>query len=173
MRSENIETYRNMLRVNKHRLDDELEIQAEVMDRIGQQLTLANSRAIEAEDSLKKVEARLFREFKDAGEKVTDATAKSESLRHRDRTQAWEAYQLTRATHQEWQVLYEAWKARGFSLKELGELFGTQYFQINSIQRRDDTDAIRERMRDANREANQQPPPMQEETPRRRRATIT
>ena len=50
---------RNMLRINKHRLDDELELHAEVLDRVGQEVVKRNSRMIELKKRLEEVEAKV------------------------------------------------------------------------------------------------------------------
>ena len=115
-----------MLRVNKHRLEDELELQAEILDRIGQQMTVMNSRAIEAADDLKREESRIFVEFKDAGnsDKLADVKMRGDA----ERKAAWIKSQAARSDFEQWQALYDAWKARGYAIKELVSLYSAQYF---------------------------------------------
>jgi hypothetical protein len=138
-----IETYRRLLRPNKHRLDDELEIQAEVMDRISDSIANVARLAAEAADNLKLVEARLFRELKDADEKLTDKAADSAVRRHPERVRAFE--RMTSANQQlnEWQGLHEAWKARGYSINKLCDLYVAQYFTKNSYSISDRSDRRR------------------------------
>jgi len=139
-----IRSYRNMLRVNKHRLDDELEVQSQVMDDISSRLTILNSRTLEANDALKLVEARLFRELKDDSEKLTDKAADALVKQDPERKRAWQAAQAARAEHEDWSGLYDAWKARGFALRELCGLYVAQYFTIDSFTSgRDDRSAHR------------------------------
>jgi hypothetical protein len=128
-----IRAYRNMLRINKHRLDDELEVQSQVLDDISSKLTVLNSRTLEANDQLKLVEARLFRELKDDNEKMTDKNADALVKQDPDRKRAWQAAQAARAEHEDWSGLYDAWKARGFALRELCGLYVAQYFTIDSF----------------------------------------
>ena len=150
-----IEQYRGMLTVNKHRLDDELEIQADIMGRISDQVVIANSRAIEAKDQLAAVEARLQIELKESDPKITVAMMEAESKTHRKRVAAWQALQAARAEHESWAGLLEAWKERGRAMKLLGDLYGAQYWTHTSIgvqertQRSMDetTDALRAQMR--------------------------
>ena len=111
-----IKTYRNMLRINKHRLDDELEEQAQVMDDLSSRVAILNSRVIEAKDVLSRTEARIFRELKDEDDKTTDKAADSAVKRDPERVKAFQAHQAARAEHEEWSGLYEAWKSRRSTL---------------------------------------------------------
>lgn len=123
-----------MLHVNKHRLDDELEVQADILHQIAEQLAKAGSKEIEAKEELAQYEASLFLELtkKDSTSKMTrdqaDATIKTDLGRQR----LWSAYQKDRHEHELWQGLYDAWKARGFDLKVLGQLYADDYFAIDS-----------------------------------------
>lgn len=147
-----LDTYRQLLRVNKHRLDDELEVQAEVMDRISDRIAKLTALVSEAENHLKVTEARLFREFKDTDDKITDKAADSAVKRHRERDQAFN--RATEATQElaQWIGLHQAWKARGFSIGSLCNLYVAQYFtkdshsiSARSDRRRGEEEALRER----------------------------
>ena len=124
---DDITTYRNMLRINKHRLDDELEVQPDILDRIGQRVTVMNSRALEAADELKRHEANAYFSIKDA-DKLSETAIKEKVRIAPARLQAWGRLQAARSELEEWQGLYEAWKQRGYSLKELVSLYSAQYF---------------------------------------------
>lgn len=149
---DDLNTYRRLLRVNKHRLDDELEVQAEVMDRISDRIAKLTAVVSEAENHLKVTEARLFREFKDTDDKATDKAAESAVKRHRERVQAFT--QVTEATQElaQWTGLHQAWKARGFSIGSLCNLYVAQYFtkdshsiSTRSDRRRGEDEALRDR----------------------------
>lgn len=126
---DNIETYRSMLVINKHALDDALEVQADVMDRISQQVTSASARSSKMHDAFRQAEAVAFIERKTAGDsdKVADINTKQDPFR----TKAFALATQAKAELEEWQGLYEAWKSRGFALKELVSLYGTSYFSAN------------------------------------------
>lgn len=139
-----IHAYRNMLRISKHRLDDELEVQSQVMDDISSKLTVLNSRVLETADALKLVESRLFRELKEDTEKMTDKSADALVKQDPERKRAWISWQAARAEHEDWSGLYDAWKARGFALRELCGLYVAQYFTVDSFTSgRDDRPARR------------------------------
>lgn len=133
--SHEISMFRNMLRVNRHRLDDELEVQAEVMDRIAQNLTTMRSREIEMADELKRCEARIFADSKDGG--ATEKASEAASKRHPERVRAWQKWQAARSECDEWKELYEAWKVKGFTLRDLGALYAAEYFTVDTLYRGD------------------------------------
>lgn len=144
-----IETYRAMLPVSKHRLDDELEIQPDIMDRIATQVVIMNSRMIEAKDDLAKVEGRLAEDVRDDEPKATIGIIDAKVKRNPERARAWEKYQAARATHESWVGLLDAWRQKGYSIKTLADLYAAQYFTLNSHQV-----SQRQRDRDAQGDAN-------------------
>jgi hypothetical protein len=129
---DDLETYRRMLRPNKHRLDDELELQADIMSRISDRIAQLVAKVSEAENNLKVTEARLYREFKDSDDRATDKAAESAVKRHQERTRAFE--RVTGATQElaQWNGLHEAWRVRGYSVNKLCDLYVAQYFTKNS-----------------------------------------
>lgn len=139
--------YRNMLRINRHRLDDELEIQAEVMDRISQEVNKLNSQMLSAKEELLRVEARLMTEIaEDAPSKMTVAQIEAAVRRHKDRRDAWIKYDTARYSFDEWEALRDAWKQRGFSIKTLADLYTSHYFTISDHQARDRSDRDQDRI---------------------------
>lgn len=147
-----LDTYRRMLRVNKHRLDEELETQAEIMDRISDRISALSARASEAENDLKLTEARLFRDFKSDDEKLTDKAADSAVKRHQERISAFRRSISASQELAQWYGLHEAWKARGFSINKLCDLYAAQYFTKDSHsvsprsdRRRGEAEALRDR----------------------------
>jgi hypothetical protein len=147
---DDLDTFRAMLRVNKHRLDEELEVQAEIMGRISDRMAAVSAKSAEAEQDLKAIEARLFRQFKDDDQKLTDKAADSAIKRHQDRVRAFERSVHADKELAQWQGLYAAWKARGFSINSLCDLYLGQYYTKDSHsskvdQRRSEESALQER----------------------------
>lgn len=166
-----IQAARNMLRINRHRLDDELEINAQIMEMIGREVAKHNSRMLEMKKGVDSTEARVMADLKDADPKMSNPVAEKEAKRNKDYLSAWSAYQLARQTHEEWEAVYKAWVTRSFDLKALGELFAHQYFAIDSIHAPNlapsegTRTAMRERTGDYSRP---RPEPAEEPKPRRR-----
>jgi hypothetical protein len=162
---------RALLPVQKHRIDEHLEMHAEILDQIAQGVTLANSRQLEAKDALLKVEARLATDAKEDDPKLTVAGVDSLVRRHADRTKAYLAYQRDRADFEEWSGLLEAWRSKGYSMKTLADLYSTQYFTLESFQKNDTSARGAAFSRGMNREASP-PPPTSTELPVRRRSLL-
>lgn len=129
---DDLQTFRGLLRINKHRLDDELEVQAEVMGRISDKIASLAAKAAETSDALKTAEARIYRQLKDDDDKLTDKAADSAVRRHQDRARAFERVTLAHQELAQWQGLYDAWKARGFDVRKLCDLYSAQYYTKDS-----------------------------------------
>lgn len=125
--------YRRMLLVNKHRLDDELEVHAEILERIGDECVRLEARSLQLKDDLARTEARLTEDYREDGSKITKDQVEAKVIRDRDRIRAFEAHQIARVEHQRWERLYEAWKARDYAVRKLADLFGNQYFANDPV----------------------------------------
>lgn len=131
-----IKTFRNMLRINKHRLDDELEIQREIQDRIGSEGSRALARQLDAEEKLDNHEAQLLLDLRESAEKITNDEIKAKIQTNRERKQlALDVHRL-KAEHLEWEKLLKCWEGRGYDLRALSDLWSTQYFIIDSAHQR-------------------------------------
>lgn len=126
---------RKMLKINRHRLDEELEVNSDIQERIGREVARRNSLMLEAKRMLTETEARVIADLKEADPKLSNPIAEKEAQRHRDYRAAWTSYQVARQEHEEWEAAYKAWITRSYDLKALGELYGFQYFTIDSVQR--------------------------------------
>lgn len=125
-----LQDFRTQLRINKHRLDDELEVQSELQEQIASILAEKEARMLELKDELGKVEARLIEDFREGS---TKDLAEAKAKRHPDRAKAWERYQVAMRAHADWVHMLDAWKARGRDMHTLGKLFGDSYFSLTSI----------------------------------------
>ena len=128
------EQYRAMLPVHKHRLDDELEVQAQIMEQIISETVRQNARMLESKLNLEKVEGRLLAEFKEDDPKMTVQQLDAKVKRDADRNRAWEIYLANISEHGKWQGLQDSWRQKGFSIKTLADLYSAQYFQLSSHQ---------------------------------------
>jgi hypothetical protein len=128
-----IDQIRNQLRINRHRLDEELELQAFVADQIANQVARLNSKQLSLADALKGVEARLLLDFRDSEEKLTVAEIDAKIRRHRDRSTAFSDFQTARYQHDEWTGLQDAWRQRSYALKDLANLYSSDYFAATQV----------------------------------------
>lgn len=136
MKAHSIEFYRGRLRVDRHQLDDELEEHSLLYEQIGQAMTAANSSAIKAKDQLAKVEARLAEDLKSGEPSLSIQRLDAKIKRHPDRRESFSAWVEARERYEEWQALHEAWKTRGFTIRNLSDLYLGQYFALNSTTNR-------------------------------------
>ena len=123
-----------MLPVHKHRLDDELEIQAQFMEQISTETIRRNARMLECKSNLEKLDGRLSAEFKDDDPKMTVGMIEAKVKRDPERITSWQIYLAAMSEHLKWQGLLEAWRQKGYSIKTLADLFAAQYFQLSSHQ---------------------------------------
>ena len=82
--AQDIDYFRGRLRINRHRLDDELEVQADHMDRIGREVALATRAEAEARKAFERAEAVIIREAMQDDAKLSHAKASSDAKLHRD-----------------------------------------------------------------------------------------
>lgn len=127
-----IDDYRRKLRVNKHTLDDELEEQPDIMDRISRKVVELTTKANEAKDEVARTEGRLAEDVKEADPKLSLPATEAKVRRAPERIRDWQQYQQARALLEEWQGLLEAWKNKGYSIKTLSDLYAANYFSVNS-----------------------------------------
>lgn len=124
-----MQTVRNMLRINKHKLDEELELQAYVGDQISQQLNRALAQLESANTELKKTDARLYGDYRAGAEKATETEIKMLTLRHADHVSAQGRQAAAQHVANEWASLKADWTARGYDLTNFAKLYSSSYFE--------------------------------------------
>lgn len=129
-----IAQYRAMLRTNRHRLDDELEIHAEIQEQINNEVNRAAARVREAEEKLKRIEARRTEELREAGDRGTMDDVKARVRRDPDRKEAWQSLQVQLSAHEEWSALLDAWRVKGYNIRDLALLYQSSYFALTEHQ---------------------------------------
>jgi hypothetical protein len=129
----NAKDYQQRLRIDKHKLDDDLEVHAELQQQISETITHYNSVMLKAKEELAQVEARLLQDVKETRAKITKDEADAIVMRHTERRTAWRAYQEAREELELWQGLYAAWERKGRDMEALGRLYAAQYFSLYSV----------------------------------------
>lgn len=128
----NYAEYKRLLKISKHNLDAELEVQADIMERIAAEVVRTGTEARAAKDKLAEVEGRLSSDLK--GEKTNAEERAARIKSNPQRRQAWVEFQEASQEADMWSHLLEAWKQRGFSIKTLSDLYAASYFSVNSHQ---------------------------------------
>lgn len=119
-----------MLAINRHNLDAELEVQADVMERISAEMVKANTAHRQTKDDLARIEGELSSDLK--GEKTNAEERAARIKRNPARQTAWRELQEAQAMAEQWQGLYDSWKQRGYSIKTLSDLYAANYFTVSS-----------------------------------------
>jgi hypothetical protein len=122
----------DMLQINKHALDDELEMQAVVQQRIHDRLQAASNLLEREKDSLERAEADVFIDVTDlhvrSGEKPNLDYLRNSVKIDSYRKAKFDSWNAARGEYEVWQGLYESWKQRGFALKALTDLAVAGYY---------------------------------------------
>lgn len=125
------------LRINEHSLDDELKLQPELRNEIGQELALAKSRRDQADLHVKQIEAEVAREYRDTAikreEKVTEAEIKSAVILNANVQSAKKRLIDYERDVNMIQALYDSFKDRGYSIARLCDLWLANYYDKESV----------------------------------------
>lgn len=127
-----IEDFEKMLVIKKHQLDEELAIQADVQWRIVERLNAANATRDQYKDKLAQAESKLASEIIAENPKLAMTKVDSEVKCDPHRIRVLSAYMETKSVADRWNGLYEAWRARGFAIKSLCDLYSSSYFASDS-----------------------------------------
>lgn len=124
------------LPINKHRLDDELEIQADIHYRLASKVADLNEKVSISKEDLKICEAGMVKKVTKDDVKLTvkqmDAAVQL-SERYQEAANAYRTaqYELEKA-----QGLLDAWRQKGFALKVLADLSMASYYAVDSTTER-------------------------------------
>lgn len=127
-----LEDITKMLVINKHRLDDELEVQADIQWQIAEQLTITESRRDEAKNELDRLEAELMSEIAEDDPKLSLAKIQAKVLVNPTRVKAFQNLQMLKRDHNRWSGMLNSWISKGKSLSNLCELYKSNYFAMDS-----------------------------------------
>lgn len=125
--------YRSLLRVDRNRLDDQLEQNAQSAEEIGREVARRTRNVADLKRELEVTEANIIARLKEADSKLSNPIAEKEARGHRDYRAAWTIYQDAKQELEEWEAVKSAWHQRGFDMKALGELYAQQYFVVDSV----------------------------------------
>jgi len=123
---------KNMLRINKHRLDEELEIQAQIQFDISDSLATANARQSALKEELERSDAELLLDLRKSDVKRTVAELQAEILVDGEHLKRLREFQTAHKNYELWDGLYDSWKQRGFALKSLADLSMSNYFSVDT-----------------------------------------
>jgi len=154
----NYQEIKDRLTINKHLLDDELEVQAAIQHMISELLSRSTQSVERLENELEEIESRIY--INKSGELHAGKKPSVEYLKASVRTDGRRREKFleliaARAEHERWEGLYYAWRSRNNALESLSKLAVANYFVVESTY-------------DRNREASER---NQKNRPQRRRPT--
>ena len=132
-----------LLPIDKNRLDDALEVQAQMTYEITAEIIAASTRMVWCKEDLDKIDAEIYVSLRD-GSKTTEGEIKANQLLDNRNKGAFASYQDAKRDHERWVSLLDAWRARGFSLTTLANLHSANYFAVNSAGKERDYSANRQ-----------------------------
>lgn len=132
-----LEDYKNLLLIDKYRLDDELERQALHMFEVGE----LYAEQVSVRDSLKEridtVDAEIAEKFRKSaaisGDKLTEANLQQKIAMHPQHLEAHEEFLLAKKSAEILGSLKDAFVQRGLALRELASLYTSNYFSNEPI----------------------------------------
>lgn len=120
------------LPIDKHHLDEELEIQAQLQYFISSKAAELSEELSSAKESLKLVEAGLVKEFAQRDTKMTVKQLDSAVQLSEAFLVASEEVRDIQKELDKAHGLLDAWRQKGFALKALADLSMTNYYAIDS-----------------------------------------
>lgn len=126
------QTARNLLYIQKHRLDEELEIQAELFYHVSHKLATVNAALVQAKDALARIEAAAYVRIGKEDEKLSDTKIRMRVVDDPDYQAALSSLGLCKSESEVWVGIQEAFRQRGYMLRELCDLYLSNYYTTTS-----------------------------------------
>ena len=143
-----IDSLRLELKIDKHKLDDCIENQAEVFHKIAEQTALSIAEKDASKYDLDNLTSATYLDVRhealDKGRKVTEVLLQNELEQVKEIQEAKESYLEAKALADEWLALKESFAQRGYMLRDLATLWVSGYFAEAVIKRDPNIDAFRQ-----------------------------
>ena len=134
-----VEELKSLLKIDKNALDEELVQSPELLFKVSD----AYIEAIDLRDALKndlavaeaEADKKIRHDADVADEKITEGAIKARILTHKDRVKAYNAFLDAKLAADRLGALKEAFTLRGYAIRELCQLFTSNYYQERSVRR--------------------------------------
>lgn len=132
-----VDEFREYLKIDKSSLDDELAAQSELFYAIGEMYVTAVSIRDELKETMATTDALLDQRVrKVAKDKVTEAQVKGQIQLEPEHTKAHNAYLEAKTEADILGALKDAFKERGYMLRDLCSLYVSGYYETKSYYQR-------------------------------------
>lgn len=131
-----IDELKKLLAIDKANLDDEVARQPMLFYEIAEKCEEASAQADTLKEHLASVDAGLDGEIRQDldGEKYTEAMVKNQIILDKAHVEAYKQYLSAKTTAGKLTALKDAFKQRGYMLRDLASLYSASYFEQSSIQ---------------------------------------
>lgn len=134
-----VEELRENLRIDKHALDEEIELQPVYLDRAHSLWAEAKKKRDLAREEQRRVDGELYEIYakeleKENKKKPTNAQIDAQLNQDEDHIAAREEYKDAQVKADELEGITEAFKQRGFLLRDLVQLHVVNYYDTNSVE---------------------------------------
>lgn len=128
-----IEELRDLLKIDKHQLDAALEINASISDLITRRVAALRKQLGVAKRDADIAHIRAVTRVKKDDPGLTNPQAEKAALEDANLWAVQQGYMNLAQELEEWEGLQKTWYQRGFDLKVLGELYGHDYYTLDSV----------------------------------------
>lgn len=156
-----LEEAKELLLIDKHNLDIEVELQSTIADRIGEKMVEMESLRDAAKENVAVVDAQIAdeirREVEDAGNKITEGKLTQQVLIDDKHEKVMKKYLDLKKDTALWKILREDFVGRAFMVSQMCGLYESEYFSRESIKSGSKVNAAKMRFREtAIQEKNEQ-----------------
>jgi hypothetical protein len=128
-----LEEFRGYLAIDKHALDKELMQQSQLFFTVADELVLALSKRDALKEGLATIDAGLDKKYRAGNSKVTETAIKSMVQLDREHQLAMGQYLQLKLEADQLAALKEAFQQRNYAIRDLCQLFVSQYFAQDSV----------------------------------------
>jgi hypothetical protein len=136
-RSFSVEEFSELLLIDKHKLDEEINAQPSLFYRVSEAFAEACSVRDFMKEELGRVDAQLYANIRGdcekAGEKVTESKIQNEIALHKKHIAHLDEYLEAKRKADVLQGLKDAFNQRSYMLRDLASLFVASYFEKESF----------------------------------------
>lgn len=143
-----IEELRLHLKIDKHKLDDALETQAEIFHKISEHTALAiaekDASKYDLDNLISATYLNIRKEAISKSRKITEVLLQNELEQVKEVQEAKEVYLEAKANTDEWLAFKESFSQRGYMLRDLATLWVAGYYAETAIKRSPAVDAVQQ-----------------------------
>lgn len=138
MTVKNYAYYSELLEIDRDSLDSALIEQPQLIQEVGERFVEAVSERDYLYDEVSRVDANLDSDVRadleeELGKKPTEAMVSSSIITHDDHIEIKDKYLQSKKDAEAWRILRDSFMERSKALRELGNLYMSGYFAIDSV----------------------------------------